>query len=156
MKATTILSRCRNAEADMRRLKQRIQQRREAAECITPTLDGVGGGRGAGGPDKIGALVAGIDELERKLRAREEARNVEVAAACVLLDTLPGSESAVLHAYYIRRDKMEAVAKRMGLSDGYARTLKADADQQLDSLSDEQVAATLPAWYFRGKDDRPD
>ncbi len=88
MKGMTVLKRCRAAEGDMARIRLRIQRRREAMECITPRMD-VTGSRSTAEPDKMGAFVAAITELEADLKARELARSAEVAAACVLLDALP-------------------------------------------------------------------
>ena len=44
MRAITILQRCREAEQDLRRIRQRIERRREAAESVTPRIN-AGGGR---------------------------------------------------------------------------------------------------------------
>ena len=82
MKGMTVLKRCRAAEGDMARIRLRIQRRREAMECITPRMD-VTGSRSTAEPDKMGAFVAAITELEADLKARELARSAEVAAACV-------------------------------------------------------------------------
>jgi DNA-directed RNA polymerase specialized sigma24 family protein len=149
MKAITILIRCRSGEGELRRIRQRIQQRREAAECITPRMDNVGGGRGTSEPDKIAAFVAAITELEAELNAREQARLAEVAAACVLLDALPESESAVLYQYYVKRQKAHAIAKKLGFTEGYIRKLKADGERLLEATPPEAVASALPAWYLR-------
>ena len=147
MKAMTVLTRCRNAEGDKRRIRQRIAQRRDAMACISPRMDATGGGRGTAEPDKIGAFVAAVDALERELKLREQAQSVEIAAACTLLDTLPASESAVLHEYYVKHGKVPAIAKRLGYSESYARKLKAEGERMLDELPENVVAAALPAWY---------
>lgn len=149
MKAITIFTRCRAAEGDMRRIRQRIQQRREAAASVAPQGTGIGGGHGTSEPDKMSAFVAAIDELESELKAREQARSVEVAAACVLLDALPEMESAVLHRFYIRGHKVPGIAKKLGFSEGYIRKLKAEAERLLDSISEETVVISLPVWYLR-------
>jgi chromosome segregation ATPase len=149
MKAMTMLDRCRNAESDMRRLRQRIQQRREAAECITPKVDAIGGGRGTSDPDKIATLVAAINELEAELKAREQARRVEAAAACALLDALPEYESAVLHQFYVQRAKVSSIAKKLRFTEGYIRKLKAEGEKLLGVLPSADVDKTLPAWYLR-------
>ena len=120
MRAITILQRCREAEQDLRRIRQRIERRREAAESVTPRIN-AGGGRSTAESDKIAAFVAAITELEADLRGREQARRVEVAAACVLLDCLPENESAVLHQFYIKRQKIPAIARKLGFTEGYIR-----------------------------------
>lgn len=154
MKAITILARCRNADSEIRRIKQRIEQRREAAESVTPRMDAIGGGRGTSEPDKIAAFVAAIDELERRLEAREQARRVEVVAACVLLETLPETESAVLHQYYIQHQKVPGIARKLGYTEGYIRKLKAQAERMLDEVPEARVVQALPAWYMR-EQERP-
>jgi DNA-directed RNA polymerase specialized sigma24 family protein len=149
MKAITILNRCRDAEGDMRRIKQRIQQRREAAEGITPQIYGPGIGNGGSEGDKMSAFVAEVDELEKELNKREEAYRAEVAAACVLLDALPEHESSALHLYYVKRMKLNTVAKKLKFSEGYARTLKRTGEQSLALFSEATVKNSLPAWYHR-------
>jgi hypothetical protein len=146
----TILMRCREAEADMRRIRQRIRQRQEAAECITPVMDIAGvKGHGTGEPDRIGVLVGAISELETALEARERARRVEVAAVCVLLDRLTETESAVLYSYYVTRLKLGAIAAKLSFTDGYIRKLKADAETKLDTPDGASVRAALPPWYLK-------
>ena len=147
MKALTILARCRSAETDKRRIRQQIERRREAITCISPRMDANGGGRSTAEQDKIGAFVAVVDELERRLKAREQAQSVEIAAACALLDMLPDNESAVLYEYYVKGCKVPAIAKRLGYSESYTRKIKADGERALDELPDSSVAAALPAWY---------
>ncbi len=147
MKAMTILTRCRNAAADERRIAQQIQRRRDAMNCITPRMDTTGGGRGTAEPDKIGAFVAAVAELERRLRLRQQAHSIEIAAACALLDTLPESESTILHEYYVKGGKVPSIAKRLGYSESYARKLKADGERHLNEMPEDVVAAALPAWY---------
>ena len=148
MNAMIILIRCRSAEADKRRLRQRIEQRREAMTCITPRMDAVGGSRGGSSGDKIGNLMADVSELEGALAAREEAHRVEVAAACALLDLLPESESAVMYSFYISGNKVPLIAKLKGFTDGYVRKLKAEGMRLLNDLSPETVASSLPGWYL--------
>ena len=149
MKAITILKRCRKAEAEKRRIRQRIEQRRDAIACITPRMDSVGGGRGTAEPDKIGAFVAAVAELENRLKLREQAHSVEIAAACTLLDTLPEAESGILYAYYVKCGKVPGIAARMGYSESYARKLKAEAEKHLGELPESAIAEALPAWYLQ-------
>lgn len=154
MKAITILKRCRDAEQDMRRIRQRIQQRREAAESVTQRVDAIGGGRGTAEPDKIAAFVAAITELDADLKAREQARRVEVAAACVLLDCLPENESAVLHQFYIKHLTIPAIAHKLGFTEGYIRKLKMTGEHLMDELPRETVLSALPGWYLRERPER--
>lgn len=153
MNGMTILERCRAADGDMARIRQRIQRRREAMECITPRMDSAGA-RGTAESDKLGAFVAAITQLEAELAAREQARSVEVASACVLLDALPDVEGSVLHAYYVKRLPISVIARRMGYTDGYIRRLKREGEALLDALSTDVVIGSLPAWYLRDRAER--
>ncbi len=147
MKAVTILKRCRSAEADKRRIRQRIQQRREAMVCVTPRLDAAGGGRGASDGDKMTAYVSAIDDLEQALYQREQERMAEVAAACALLDMLPAAESAVLHKYYVLGAKLPGIAQELSYTEGYVRNLKCDGERLLEALPEQRVLTVLPHWY---------
>ena len=102
MDAMTILRRCRESDEDIRRLEQRIAQRRMAMDSLqAPQMDPNGGSRGSGDPDKTGRMVAELDLLERDRDRRNEERNAEIASACALLDMVPELESKVLYAYYV-------------------------------------------------------
>ena len=149
MKAMTILTRCRNAEADERRIRQRISQRRDAIACMTPRINAIGGGRGTSETDKIGAFVAAVTELEERLRLRQQAHSVEIAAVCTLLDVLPEAESSIVHEFYVKGAKIPSIAKRLGYSESYARKLKADAEKHLSEIPESTVASALPAWYLQ-------
>lgn len=91
--------------------------------------------------------MAAVTELEQRLKLREQAQSVEIAAACVLLDVLPENESAVLHQYYVKGGKVPAIAKRLGYSESYTRKIKAEGERTLCNLPESSVAAALPAWY---------
>ena len=152
MEAITILERCRRADGDIRRLEQRIRQRRDALYCISPSqADPNGGSRGHGEQDKIGRLLEDIDALETSLKARRQERSVEIAAACVLLDQLPELESEVLHRYYIKHEETPGIARRKTYQESYIRKIKSRAEKALAKLPPDQVAATLPGWYLRSR-----
>lgn len=150
MDAMTIFQRCRSAAGDIRRLNQRIQQRREALTgASAPQLDPNGGSRTRTATDKTGKLLADIDALERQVEARKQARSVELAAACALLDALPELESQVLYGYYIGLESAAGMARRMKYQDSYIRKVRRSGEKKLCELSGAQVAAMLPAWYIK-------
>lgn len=150
MQAIDILQRCRDATGDIRRLAQRIQRRRDALTSISaPLPDPNGGSHEQNDPDKISRVEAEIDALERKKRAREDAQRAEVAAACVLLDSLPELEGSVLHGFYIKQESTAGIAKRLRYQDSYIRKVKISAEKALKEIPPEQVAAALPPWYLR-------
>ena len=150
MEAMEILRRCRDAGGEISRLEMRIQQRRDAMTSISaPPSDDKGGSRGQGDPDKMGRMLAEIDALERRIQAREQDRAVETAAACVLLDALDTLESSVLHAYYLKRESVAVIARRLSYQEGYLRKIKSRGEKALQALPEDTVRAALPAWYIK-------
>lgn len=161
MDAITILRRCRESEGEIRRLDQRIRQRRLAIDSLqAPQMDPNGGSRGSGDPDKMGRMFAELDLLERERDRRKEERNAETASACALLDMVPELESKVLYAYYVETmvDGVHLttgdIARREKYTPAYLRKVKRRAEQLLDMLTAERVAGTLPGWYLRSEDER--
>ena len=149
MDAMTILRRCRESEEDIRRLEQRIAQRRMAMDSLqAPQMDPNGGSRGSGDPDKTGRMVAELDLLERDRDRRNEERNAEIASACALLDMVPELESKILYGYYVLGEDTTVIAHRENFQPNYTRRKKRDGEKLLDLLTPERVAGTLPRWYL--------
>ena len=142
--AMEILERCRRAEADKRRLRERVEMYRDAAGRMTASLDGIGARR----TDHMAAIMGEIDEVERQLRQREREQSAEIAAALQLLDTLPPLECLVLNRYYLRRETLNAIAVGLGYSYGYVRGRKADGCRLLRALGEGEVMRLLPQWYI--------
>jgi hypothetical protein len=152
MNAMTILKRCRDAKNDIGRLLQRIEQRREVLNSLSaPQADPNGGSRGTGDKDKIGKILADIDELEREIRARTEAEQAEKVSACALLDMVPELEGRILYDYYVKRWDTQEIARKEKYTAGYVRKTKRNAEQLLTMLDVDRVNGTLPGWYLREK-----
>lgn len=150
MEAMTILKRCRTAKSDIQRLRQRIGQWQDVLTSLSaPQADPNGGSRGTGDRDKTGRILADIDQLEREITARKEAYAAEKVAACALMDMLPDLEGRVLYDYYVRSWDTPEIARKEKYTPGYVRKMKRSAEQLLEMLSPERVAAVLPAWYLR-------
>ena len=152
MNAMTILKRCRAAKNDIGRLLQRIEQRRDVLDSLSaPQADPNGGSRGTGDKDKIGKILADIDELEREIRARTEAEQAEKVSACALLDMVPELEGRILYDYYVKRWDTQEIARKEKYTAGYVRKTKRNAEQLLTMLDVDRVNGTLPGWYLREK-----
>ena len=152
MNAMTILKRCRAAKGEIERLQQRIEQRHEVLDSLSaPQADPNGGSRSSGDRDKIGRILADIDELEREIEARKEAEKAEKVAAVTLLDMVPDLESKVLYDYYIKRWDTPQIARKEKYTAGYVRKTKRNAEQLLDMIGQDAVNRTLPAWYLKVK-----
>ncbi len=145
-----MLKRCKAAQSEIRRLELRIRQR----EDVLTGLGGMrmnpnGGSRARGDPDRMGAIAAEIDEIERQKQARADAWKAEAASAMALLDMLPETESGILHRYYLLRESTGEIAVSLRRESSYVRKKKRDGEEIMRMLSAERVAATLPAWYLR-------
>lgn len=155
MKAIIILNRCRAAEKDLATIQEKIERRRERLDDTSaPQVDPNGGSRGSGDKDKTGRLMGEIDALERQKQAREDAKNAEEVAAFALVDRLPDLEGKVVYKYYVKRMDTTEIAKdpkdpRNRYTAGYIRKVKRNAEQLLDMMDPEQVAALLPPWYVQ-------
>lgn len=146
MTAMQIMERCRRAGADRRALEGRIQRYRDSASRITSALDGIGA-RGTGESDRMAALMAEIDELERQIAQRDREYAAEISAACRLIDSLTDLEAQVMSRYYVRGETLSGISQAMGYSYGYVRGLKSLASKRLEETPDATIAAILPEWY---------
>ncbi len=152
MKAITILQRCRAAKTDISRLQQRIEQWHDVLGSLSaPQADPNGGSRGTGDRDKIGRILASIDELEREVEARKEAEKAEKVAAVALVDMVPNLEGRILYDYYVKRWDTPEIARKEKYTAGYVRKTKRSAEGLLEMLTADRVNGTLPAWYLREK-----
>lgn len=152
MNAMTIMKRCRAARNDVERLQQRIDQRRDVLTSLSaPQADPNGGSHGSGDKDKIGRILAEIDELERLRDARREEEEAEKVAVCALMDMVPDLEGKILFGYYVKRMDTTAIARKEKYTTSYVRRVKRDAEKLIEMLGPERVDSTLPAWYLKKK-----
>ena len=152
MKAMEILKRCRAAKSEIDRIRQRIEQWKEVLGSLSaPQADPNGGSRGTGDRDKIGRILADIDQLEREIEARKEAEQAEKVSVCALMEQLPDLEGRVLYDYYVKRWDTGEIARKEKYTAGYVRKAKRTGEQLLEMINPEAVDRTLPAWYLREK-----
>lgn len=145
--AMVILERCKAAQRELRLLGEKADRYRDASQRMTSTLDGAGA-RATGESDRMAAMVAEIDDLERRIAARRREYTAELAAACKLLDMLPGVECRILSRFYVRHQPLKAIANDLGYSYGYVRTLKALGRERMERVPEGTVLGLLPAWYI--------
>jgi len=145
--AMEILERCRRAEGEKRRLKERADMIRDTAGHMTASLDGIGA-RSTGENDHMLTMVEMLDSVEQELAQRDREYTAEVAAACQLLDMLPPMECSVLSRYYIRGQTLRSIARDMGYSYSYVSRCKASGCQLMQELGEGWVMRLLPEWYI--------
>ena len=154
MNAMTVLRRCRAAENEIGQIQQRIDRRREILDGLSaPAADPNGGSRGGGDPDKIGRVMAEVDEMEREIAARREAWMAEKAASLALTEMVPDTEGKVLYDYYVLRLDTPEIARKEKYVAGYVRKVKRSGEQLLAMISPARVKSVLPEWYIREKGD---
>lgn len=147
MTAMHIFVRCKYAESDKKAMRDRITRYRESATRMSAALDGVGA-RSTAEPDKLAAILAEIDSLEREIKQRDQEYAAEVAAACKLLDMLPEVECEIVNRYYIGNTPLTIIARDMSYSYGYVRTIISTARGHLEDIPEAMVASLLPSWYL--------
>lgn len=145
--AMEILERCRRAEGEKRRLKERADMIRDTAGHMTSSMDGIGA-RSTGETDRMATMVGMLDAVERELDQRDHEYTAEVAAACQLLDMLPALECGVMSRYYIRGQTLRSIARDMGYSYSYISRCKVSGCQHLLQLGEGAVMRLLPQWYI--------
>ena len=150
MQAMTILRRCRKAKEDLKRLELQLERRNDAMRAFGGNrIDDIGGSRVGGGSDRMARMSAEIDEIERAIRDRKEARIAEVGSAIQLIDMLEDDmEADVLYRYYVTGDGIAGIARAIPCDRSYVQRKKKDGEQSMGRLAGEQVAATLPGWYM--------
>lgn len=145
--AMEILERCRRAEGEKRRLKERADMIRDTAGHMTASLDGIGA-RSTGEADHMAAMAGMLDAVERELAQRDLEYTVEIAAACQLLDMLPALECGIMSRYFIRGQTLRGIARDMGYSYSYVRGLKSEGCKHLHGIDQGVVLGLLPQWYI--------
>lgn len=145
--AMEILERCRRAEGEKRRLKERADMIRDTAGHMTSSLDGIGA-RSSGETDHMASMAAMLDAVEREFAQRDREYTAEVAAACQLMDMLPALECGVMSRYYIRGQTLRSIARDMGYSYSYISRCKTSGCQRLLHLGEGAVMRLLPQWYI--------
>ena len=150
MQAMTILRRCRKAKQDLQRLDLQLERRQDAMRAFGGIrMDDIGGSRGGGGSDRMARMSAEIDEIERAIQDRKEARMAEVGSAIQLIDMLEDDTAAdVLYRYYVTGDGIAGISRAIPCDRSYVQRKKKDGESVLRELAAEKVAETLPGWYL--------
>lgn len=148
MTAMDVLQRCQRADGDMRRIREKIDRYRDSAARLNP-VPTCAPAHGDGETDKMAAIMAEIDELERMIGRREREYQAELVAANRLIDMVPGENARrAAGMYYIDRKTIAGIAQEMRYSYGYVCALRRHAADALADVGPEQVDALLPGWYL--------
>lgn len=150
MRAMTILRRCRKAKEDLKRLDLQLERRQDAMRAFGGIrLDDTGGSRAGGGNDRMARMSAEIDEIERAIQDRKEARMAEVGSAIQLIDMLEDEMAGnVLYRYYVTGDGIAGISRAIPCDRSYVQRKKKDGESAMRRLAAEKVAETLPGWYL--------
>lgn len=109
MTGLDVLRRCQTYAQEMEQLNARIYFARDALTRCTRSTDAQGHG---GDGDKMGELVARIDELERRAKAMEAAHSFELIEAAMLCGRL--SDPLAARMLYGRLVEGQTMRQMMG------------------------------------------
>lgn len=133
MTGMDVLRRCAGFEQDAVRLRQMEAFTRDAAMRVTRSPDAQSRGAGV---DKTAALIARADELQRGLRARTAAHDMEVVEALRLIGGMNGAQSgAVLYGRYVEGMTYAALAIRLATSEDAVRSLHRRAVRDMEKTA---------------------
>lgn len=146
MNAVDILIRCRDAIADIRRLEERRARLEECATSVTSRINKTGS-RSGGVTDKVGTFAADIDDCDADITKRRRAYDVELLAACKVVDMLTEPECGVIYRYYVQGQTIGGIARALNYSTGYVKQKKREGLAMAEALPSETVLSLLPEWY---------
>lgn len=148
MNAINILNRCRSAQAEIRRLEERIARYRDCATDSSAHINPNGRVQGSGG-DSLSEFAAEICDCTKQCDKRKLEYKAESYCACKLLDRLPETECAVLYRFYMNGQTVDGIAAAIGLTANYVKRKKADGLTFLAQIDPKVVLELLPEWYGR-------
>lgn len=146
MNAIDILNRCRSAQADIRRLEERIARYRDCATDSSAHINPNGRVQGSGS-DSLAEFAAEICDCEEERDKRKREYKAESYCACKLLDRLPETECSVLYRFYMSGQTVDGIAAAIGLTANYVKRKKADGLARLAQIDRKIVLEMLPEWY---------
>ena len=146
MNAVDILTRCRDAIGSIKRLDERLARLEECAVSTTSRINQTGS-RSSGVSDKVVTFAVDIDECKRALDARKRAYDVELLAACKIVDMLPESECGVLYRYFVQGQTITGIARALNYSVSYVKQKKRDGLAAAEAIPAGIVLDMLPEWY---------
>lgn len=148
MTGIELLERCRSYEGEIHRMNERIERLRDSAKRITPTYRFDEGGRSTVEQDKLSAVVAEIDDIERSIKVRSKEYAEECVAALSIIDRLGDAlQEKLIDWYYLRGATIAVAAEKFGYSYGYLRTCLSAARKKIDKIEEAEIDALLPEWY---------
>lgn len=150
MTAMDIMVRCREGIGDLQRLSETIARLEDCATSAVSRVDRVGG-RGAP-RDKLADFAAAIDEAQRAMDARRKRFDVELLAACRLVDRLDEPTCGVIYRFYVQGQTVSGIAQALNYSPGYVKQLKKRGTTALGGIAQDELDELLPAWYRDGED----
>lgn len=119
-----VLERCRDYARERERLRAAVYMARDALERCTRSTDAQG--HGGGDADKTGALIARIDDMERRARALDAAHEREVIEAAAICGRMGDPVAArMLYGTMVEGMTMRQMMGELGIhSDAAAKAVK--------------------------------
>ena len=126
-----------------------LERRKDAMRAFGGIrMDEAGGSRGSGG-DRMARMSGEIDEIERAIQDRKDARMAEVGSAIQMIDTLEDDVAAdVMYRYYVTGDGISGISRAIPCDRSYVQRKKREGENALAGIPGDKVAETLPGWYL--------
>ncbi len=135
MKANVILTRCRESAEEIQRLQRRLARLERCADASA----------------SIGEDIA---HCRQTLEARCRAQDVEVVAACRIVDMLPDPQCGILYRYFVGGQSQGAIVEAMHYTTRYYKRKKKEGLAIVEELDEAVVDALLPDWYLAAEKKR--
>lgn len=135
MKATEILTRCRESTEEIQRLQRRLAR----LECCAEASASVG---------------EDITRCRQALEARRRALDAEVAAACRIVDMLPDPQCGILYRYFVGGQSQGAIIEALHYTMRYYKRKKKEGLAIAEGMDEAVVDALLPDWYLAAEKQR--
>lgn len=135
MKATEILTRCRESTEEIQRLQRRLARLERCAEASA-------------------SIGEDITHCKQALETRRRAQDVEVAAACRIVDALPDPQCGILYRYFVGGQSQGAITEAMHYTTRYYKRKKKEGLAIAEKMDEAVVDALLPDWYLAAEKKR--
>lgn len=128
MKATEILNRCRDGEADVRRLQQRLTRLKKCGACQT-------------------MIDTDVEACRKQLERRQRELDAERLAACRIVNMLPDPACGILYRYFVAGQSQGCIAEALHIAESTYKKNKRRGLEMAEQIEESAVGALLPEWY---------
>lgn len=146
LNALDILRRCMDGDADIQRIEDSINIRRDTLTRCTQSISGMPRGS-SGVEDKMAETICEIAELEQRRTERKREHAAEMCAGMWIVERLPPDERIALKCIYLEGKSIRGTARAMGYSDSSVRRFIQAGERRCAEMYMDSMVGFLPEWY---------